>query len=147
MSFEREKKSNGHGPIAAHRPQSPGLGTAWRSGPKPQARLGRPRGSGPFSPCIRWPLRGLVRSRRRPGHPGLAGGELMMRRHHEQGGGTMTLFCGGGVLGSHHKGVGNEGAIRWRRWSAGRGFDGQWLAPEVHAASHEEDDGEGRLKS
>jgi hypothetical protein len=55
----------------------------------------------------------------------------------------VTLFCGGGVSGSHCKGVGDEGAIRWLRWSTGRGSDGRWLSPEVPATSHEEDDSEG----
>jgi hypothetical protein len=59
----------------------------------------------------------------------------------------VTLFCSGGVPGTHSKGVGYKGAIRRWRWSARRGSSCQWLALEVFAASHEEDDGEGQLKS
>jgi hypothetical protein len=55
----------------------------------------------------------------------------------------VTSFCSGGVPGSHRNGVSDQGTIQQRRWSVGRGSGGRWLAPEVPAASHEEDDSEG----
>jgi hypothetical protein len=128
MSFERKKIKRlwvNCGPQAS----APWAGNAWHSGPKPQAKPGRPRGLGPFSPDIHRPVREAHRTdeemapRARGRHD-----DLILQRW---------------VLGSHRKGVGDEGVIQRRRWSAGRGSGGRWLAPEVPVALHEEDDGEG----